>query len=125
MDVIKVAAGFASGFLIVLFTLIVFAENPEKKHYEKTVESIMVHEGLSSYQEVLDAVPELKDIKLKMKRIAYLNSSIRDATGGPAPRISKEESLQLQGYSHEIRQLRRSVKKELSQLISFYAEEKP
>ncbi len=125
MDVIKVAKGFACGFLIVLFILIAFIENPEKELYEKAVESIMIHEGLSSYQEVLDSFPDLKNIKSKMKRITYLSSSIHGLTGGPAPNVSREESLQIQEYGHEVRLLRSSVKEKLTQLIATYAENEP
>ncbi len=125
MKVIKVAAGFACGLIILLFTLIVFIENPEKERYEKVVESIMIHQGLSSLQEVLDAFPELKVIRSKMNRIAYLKSHIYEITGAPAPNISREESLQIQDYNHEIYQLQRSVHEKLTQLLVTLEEGKP
>ncbi len=122
MNVIKTTTGLACTFVIVLFALIFSTENPEKKLFEKTVQSIMIHEGMSSHQELLDAFPELKDIKSKMKRIDSLNSSIHSMTGGPAPNVSKEESLQLQSHTQEIQQIRKSIKEELSQFSSIYSE---
>ena len=125
MDAVKAATGFACGFLIILFILIVFIENPEKELYEAVVESIMIHEGLSSFQEVIDSFPELINIKSKMNRITYLKSRIHSITGGSAPNVSREESLQIQDYTHEIHQLRRSVKEELTQLIATYVDPAP
>lgn len=125
MNVIKIAAGFVCSLIIVLSVLIVFVENAEKELYEKTVESIMIHEKWSSSQEVLDSFPELRDIQSKMERIAFLNRNIHSLTGGPAPNVSREESLQIRGYTHEIRQHQRSIKQELSQLIAIYKKDQP
>lgn len=125
MNIIKVVAISACGLLIVLFTLITSIENPEKKLFEETVESIMINEGLSSYQEVLDASPELKDIKSKMQRVSYLNNCINRIPRGPAPNVSREKSIQIQDYTHEIRQLRRNINEELTQLLAIYVENQP
>lgn len=121
MDLIKFSVGCACGFLMILITLIIVLENPDKKRYEQTIESLMSREGLSSVQEVLDSFPELKNIKYKLERIAFLKSSLSSSTGGPAPNLSKAESLEVQAYRQEIRQLRNHIKQELSQLNTFYA----
>jgi len=125
MNVLKIITGIACGFLIVLMSLFVFLENPEKKLYEETVESIMKQEDLSSFQEVLDSFPEVKNIKLKIERIGYLKSSIHNITGGPAPNVSKEESLYIQDCTQEIRILQNSVQENLTQVLTTYAKSYP
>jgi hypothetical protein len=125
MKVIKIAATVASCFLIALFFLIIIVENPEVALYNETVEMLMNQEKLETEDEVLDHFPALKDIKSMMNRISYLKSSIHSITGGPAPNVSKEESLYVQRCAHEIRQLQRNIKEELSQLIIIYATVEP
>ena len=125
MRVITIAASIACGLTILLSTLNFTIESTAQERYEKVVKSLMLHEGLSSFQEVLDAFPELKDIKSKMSRISYLSNSIHRITEGPAPNVSKTASLQVQTYSHEIRQLRESTQADLSQLAAIYQEDQP
>ncbi len=116
MDKVKIVAGFAYGFLIFLFYLVIFVENSEQRLYDETVEILMIQHKLSSTQEVLDLFPKLKDIKSKIKRINTLKNSINSITGGPSPNVSKEESLQVQDYIEEIYLLQQNIKEELSQL---------
>ena len=118
-------AGVTCGILILLFILIVFVENPEKALYEKTVETLMTYNGLSSVQEVMEQFPELQDIQAKIKQIAYLKGNLQSRTGGPAPNLSKEGSLQIQIHAQEIHQLRRNVKEELTQLLADHAAGQP
>jgi hypothetical protein len=125
MKYIKIAATFASCFLIALFILIIIVENPEVALYNETVEILMNQEKLETEDEVLDHFSALKDIKSKMNRISYLKSSIHSITGGPAPNVSKEEGLYVQRCAHEIRKLQRNIKEELSQLITIYATVEP
>lgn len=120
MDLIKIAANAASVFLIVLFAFIFFIENPDQRRYDQMVESLMIHEGLSSEKEVLAAFPVLKKIQSAMERISYLKSSIHGIVGGPFPNVSKEEKLQLDNYHLEIRQLQENVEQELAQLETIY-----
>ncbi|MEL6812787.1 MAG: hypothetical protein AAFP76_15775 [Bacteroidota bacterium] len=122
MDIIKVASGLACSCLLLLLTLLVFIKNPEKTLFEKTVQTIRTEEGLSSVQETLDHFPKLREIKVKMERIGYLSRNIHMLTAGPAPNLSKVESRQLQEYSDEIYQLRKSVKVELTLFIEGYSD---
>ncbi len=121
MDAMKVTKGLAIGFLLVLLGLIVFIENPEQKRYENAVASLMIHEGLSSSQEVLEAYPELQDIKLKMDSIDRLQRDIHALTAGPAPNVSNEERLQIIDCNNKIVQLQKSVQEKLTQLQATYA----
>ena len=121
MDVIKVTAGLAVGFLIALLGLIVFMENPMQEDYKEAVESIMINEGLSSVQEVLDAFPDVEDIKSNMDRIACLKRDIHALTAGPAPNVSTEEMLLIDAYKNEIVLLQKSVNEKLTRLKSTYA----
>lgn len=125
MKVIKVAAVIACSFLVTLCTLIFLIENPEKKRFEQTVESLMIHEGLSSEQEVFDAFPALKDIQSKMDRIAHLNRDIQSLTGGPAPYVTPEKRLQIQDFILEIQQLKNNVNEGLPQFINIYVSGQP
>jgi hypothetical protein len=125
MKVIKIAATFASCFLIALFIMIITVENPEVALYNETVEILMNQENLETVDEVLHHFPALKDIESMMNRISYLKSSIHSITGGPAPNVSKEDGLYVQRCAHEIRQLQRNIKEELSQLVIIYAAVEP
>ncbi len=120
MKGIKVIAGFACSILIILFLLIAFTENPEKALYEQTIKTLMLHKDVGSFQEVVEYYPELEDIHSKMKRIAYLNNHIQHITTGPAPIISKEESIRVQNFRLEVRQLQINVKEALTRLTTNY-----
>jgi len=120
MNVFKAVAGVSLSIIITLLILTTLIKNPEKVLYEKTIEVLMVHKGLATSREVMSCYPEVRDIESKRKRIAFLNRSIRNATEGPSPNISREKSLQIQELYQEIRQLRSSVKKELTQLIAIH-----
>lgn len=125
MNVIKIAAGFACALIVVLFSLLIIIENPEKDLFDKTVESLMVQKGLASSQEVLDAFPELAEVNTKVKRIAYLKSSMHSITGGPAPDVSAEDAVYVQACADEIRQLQINIKEDLSQIMVTYASNQP
>lgn len=120
MNGIKVIAGLACSILIVLFLLIACTKNPEKALYEQTIKTLMIHQRVGSFQEVVEYYPELRDVQTKMERIAFLNNYIHHITTGPAPIVSREESIRIQDFNQEVRQLRVNVKATLTQLLTDY-----
>lgn len=123
MDSVKVAVGTACSILVVLVLLLVFLKNPERALYDRTMETLMIQEGFSSQEELQKRFPKLRDIDLKMKRIASLNANIRCLTGGPAPNISEKERQQLSQFREEIKLLERSIKEELTLMAEPYNED--
>ncbi len=120
MDSVKVAVILGSSILILLFALLVFTKKPEKELYDRTVEMVMAHGGLTSAEEAMDYCPELKNVQRKMDRIQRLNSDIHGLTAGPAPNVSEDQSIEILATKDEIRVLRREVKKELTDLMEAY-----
>lgn len=118
MDTIKVATGISGSILILLIAVLAFTKNPEKQLYDKTVESLMAQQGMSTQQEVMHRFPELYVVKSKMERIGHLNRTIHSLTSGPSPNVSEGDDLRIQEYSEEIKRLQNSVKRELKQLIA-------
>lgn len=122
MRIVKIASACACTIGILVVALAFTVKNPETELYEKTVEMLMRQEGMSSHQEMEEHFPELLNIKSKMNRISYLNQIVLSKTRSPAPTITEGEALQMAYYTQRIRQLRRRVRTELSQLIATYAE---
>lgn len=117
MDLMKVLIIAAFSFISILFMILFFSKNPDEKLFDETVASLMIIEGLSSVDEVIDVFPVLENIKSKMDSISYLKNHIDGMSGGPSPIVSKEESQQLKNYKDEILKLRRSIERELNQLL--------
>ena len=115
MDVIKVV-GVVCSLLVVLLMLTVFIKNPEEALFEKTIDRLMKQEETSSFKDVLECFPELRVIQSQMEKLTELNNRIIQLTQGPAPNVSREESLLVQEYSFEAQQLRTSIKEELNLL---------
>ena len=118
MRSIHLAAGLACGILLLLFFLVNKVEKPELLQYEKTIDKLMIQEGMSSREEVVTRFPELGVIQSKIERIQDLSQMIQRMTEGPAPEISVEQGHQLQAYIKERQQLQRWVKKGLAILVN-------
>ena len=118
MTAIKIATSIACGILLLLGILIVFAQNPEQKSFDDTVELLMEREGLTSSSEVIKSFPELEQIESKMQQISQLKTATQRLTGGPAPNPSIEEQRQIELHRKNIEQLREEVHIELRQLMT-------
>jgi len=121
MRTIKIAAAVACGLIILLLALTFTVENPEIAQYEKTVEILMEREHLTSEQALEKHFPTLVAIRSKIDQLSELNRMIADKTRSPAPIITEEEVLQLKHCREKIRQLRKGITLELSQLITTYS----
>lgn len=125
MNGIKVTVGLACSLLLVLLLALVFVKNPEKGLYGKTLETLMIQEGLTSLQEVMAHFPILKEVKTNMQRIEHLQKSIQSHTGGPAPQLSRADRQHLQACRQEVQQLRTTIESTLRELLVQSAAKQP
>ncbi|MEM1324519.1 MAG: hypothetical protein AAGI23_01120 [Bacteroidota bacterium] len=116
MTAIKIAIAAACSLLLLLGMLIVFAQNPEQKLFDETVELLMERECLASSSEVMRRHPELKNIELKMERINQLKTTTQRLTGGPAPNPSMQEQEKAAMNRQIIKQLQSEIQTALLQL---------
>lgn len=124
-NAVKIAAGLAGGITIVLFVLALTIKNPETALYEKTVETLMAQEGVTSEREVEKRFPQLIDIKSTMSQVTDLNRTMQRVAQNPAPMMTEQESQQMEHHRQKMHQLRQKIRVELSQLIVTYAEHQP
>ena len=117
MNYLKIALILASSILLAFFSLLLVAQNPEQAMFDKTIEKLMNESNLSSPEEVIDALPELKIVKLKMDSARYLSAMINCKIQGPNTAISERESLDIQTQIGVIRQLRKESREELERLV--------
>lgn len=125
MIVLKIAAGFAFGVMILLFVLIFTIKNPETALYDKTVEMLMRQEGVTTDREIKERYPILIEVQSNISRIAELNQIVLSKIQSPTPITNEEEALQLENYMQRVRELRKGVRTDLSRLTTAYAEGRP
>ncbi len=118
MDIIKVVVGIASFIFTCLLILTFSIKTPEEVKYLETMEALMLDEGLSTSQEVVEQFPQLAVVQSNRKRIAFLKKKIQSLIGGPAPNPSNRERLQIQEYRQEIHQLKEEITRDLSLFAS-------
>ncbi len=117
MNYLKIALILASSLLLAFFSLLLVAQNPEQAMFDKTIEKLMHESNLSTPEEVIDALPELKIVKHKMDIARYLSTMINCKIQGPNTVISERESLNIQTQIGIIRQLRKESREELERLV--------
>lgn len=120
MKATKVATIVAPCFLLLLLLLAVLVENPQRERFEKTIKTVMSHEGFTSEEQALEYCPDLRDISAEMERMARLKSVIHGMTAGPAPNLSREEVRLLYQYRKEVGRLFASVDEQLARLVITY-----
>ena len=125
MKVIKIAIVIAINFLIALFILTAKVKNPEIALYEKTVETLMRKEATNSEQKIKERFPMLIDVQSNINKITKLNQILHSKIRSPSPMMTKEDTLQMEGYRQRLRQLRKIVRTDLSQLLATHGEGRP
>ena len=123
MNSIKVAAAISCCLITAIVVFVLLFENPQHALYKKTINTMMIQEGLSSEEQVLEHWPELKEVGKMMEKIGQLNSDIHSLTAGPSPMLSGEEQQLVEQYRMEIRTLQRSVNDQLALLLTSHTEE--
>lgn len=120
MRFIKIAGAFACFITILIIALAFTGKNLETEMYEETVDMLMKQEGMTSDLACEERYPILVDVKTNLNLIASLNQIVLNKSRNPAPMVTEDEASQMEYYQQQIQQLKKVVRKELTQLIAEY-----
>lgn len=105
MKNLKALALIISSILLIMFVVMVFAEDPLEEKYEAVLQSRMDQENIQDESLILQLYPELKVVKEQIDQIHSLKLQIMKVAANPSPVISKQEGEDFTTNRNNIRKL--------------------
>lgn len=119
MNIVKTVIWSMVGFIAILFMLLIKMENPEIVLYKETIKELMLREGLSTEQEIVDCYPQLNEIQVSMKKIVKLKLQIVNKARNSALINAESERLLLSAEQSTLLQLQKEIRIQLERIQNF------
>lgn len=115
MNITKYFSAAAIICIISLTIALVTTQNPLDKQYNKTVQSLLKSNDLSSESEIMTQFPELQDIKTQIKKLNNSHAEVQSKTQHPIS-SNREATNQMMERCKLIKQQQTMVLQKLKQL---------